>query len=98
MQCNRRHPHSAFILLAATVVAPRAVADSLGVNGRAVVRLDADSAFEQGCFPPCLCPIMHIDDLTGTMEFVHTGFDGLVDTARDHLQVDHRLRIFYKAD
>ena len=65
MRCNGRLPHFADVLLAAvTVVAPRAQADPLGANRRAIFRLDVESAYEQGCFPPCRCPIMHIDDLT----------------------------------
>ena len=83
MKCNGRLPRFAVVLLAAvTVAAPRALADSLGTNGRAVFRLDVESAFEWGCLPPCLCPFIHIDDLKGTMEFIYTGFDGLVDTYR----------------
>jgi hypothetical protein len=54
--------------------------DPLGAGGGAIFRLQPVSAFEQGCFPPCLCPILYRDQLRGTMKLVHTGSDGAVDT------------------
>src|SRR6266487_3476179 len=43
-------------------------------------RLNKDSTFQQGCFPPCLCPIMIAVPVKGTFVLTPTGFDGLFDT------------------
>ena len=43
-------------------------------------RLNEDSTFQQGCFPPCLCPIMISVPVKGTFVLTPTGFDGLFDT------------------
>src|SRR5947208_1116903 len=40
-------------------------------------RLNEDSTFQQGCFPPCLCPIMISVPVKGTFVLTPTGFDGL---------------------
>src|SRR5436190_11470283 len=40
-------------------------------------RLSQDSSFQQGCFPPCLCPIMLAMPVKGTFVLTPTGFDGL---------------------
>src|SRR5205823_6203690 len=45
-----------------------------------VYRLNKDSTFQQGCFPPCLCPIMIAMPVKGTFVLTPTGFDGLFDT------------------
>src|SRR5947207_1510668 len=47
---------------------------------RTLYRLNKDSTFQQGCFPPCLCPIMIAVPVKGTFVFTPTGFDGLFDT------------------
>src|SRR6185503_17896662 len=43
-------------------------------------RLNKDSTFQQGCFPPCLCPIMIAMPVKGTFVLTPTGFDGLFNT------------------
>lgn len=43
-------------------------------------RLDSSSSFQQGCFPPCLCPVMIGEPLLGTILLTPTGFDGLFNT------------------
>src|SRR3989475_8789887 len=43
-------------------------------------RLNEESAFQQGCFPPCLCPIMIAEPVKGTFVLTPTGFDGLFNT------------------
>src|SRR5206468_7770778 len=43
-------------------------------------RLNEDSTFQQGCFPPCLCPIMISVPVKGTFVLTPTGFDGLFNT------------------
>jgi hypothetical protein len=45
-----------------------------------VYQLNQDSTFEQGCFPPCLCPVMVGSAVRGTFVLTPTGFDGLFDT------------------
>jgi hypothetical protein len=42
-----------------------------------VYRLEPGSTFQQGCFPPCLCPILQTVDLRGTFNLTPAGFDGL---------------------
>jgi hypothetical protein len=44
-----------------------------------IYRLNADSSFQQGCFPPCMCPIMGTG-LRGTLVLTSTGSDGLFNT------------------
>ena len=43
-------------------------------------RLNQDSSFQQGCFPPCLCPILIPASVKGTFVLTPTGFDGLFNT------------------
>src|SRR6266699_3008989 len=43
-------------------------------------RLNEDSTFQRGCFPPCLCPIMIAKPVKGTFVLTPTGFDGLFNT------------------
>jgi hypothetical protein len=45
-----------------------------------VYRLNQDSTFEQGCFPPCLCPVLVGSAVRGTFVLTPTGFDGLFNT------------------
>ena len=42
--------------------------------------LNKDSTFQQGCFPPCLCPVMVSSAVKGTFVLTPTGFDGLFNT------------------
>jgi hypothetical protein len=56
----------ALLLLAATAVTT-ATAQVVGSNATRIYRLAPESAFEEGCFDPCLCPIQFHDDLLGTM-------------------------------
>jgi len=46
-------------------------------SGPVLYRLNKDSSFVQGCFPPCLCPIMIAVPARGTFLLSPTGFDGL---------------------
>lgn len=50
--------------------------DSLVTTGPVVYELTERSNFQQGCFAPCLCPIMILEDMKGTFELVPAGFDG----------------------
>ena len=44
-----------------------------------IYRLNPDSTYQQGCFPPCLCPLIELHGLRGTFKLTYTGFDGFVD-------------------
>ena len=49
-----------------------------GANEAATIyRLNEVGSFQQGCFPPCLCPIQRAGDLSGTFVLAPKGFDGL---------------------
>src|SRR6266478_346281 len=58
------------------VVAPSTAASA---QTSTLYRLNKDSTFQQGCFPPCLCPIMIAVPVKGTFVLTPTGFDGLFD-------------------
>ena len=51
-----------------------------GAQTGTLYRLNQDSTFQQGCFAPCLCPIMVAVPVKGTFVLTPTGFDGLFDT------------------
>lgn len=42
-----------------------------------IYRLNPISTFQQGCFPPCLCPVLLAGGVRGTFVLTPTGFDGL---------------------
>lgn len=52
---------------------PAAAGDQVGA---VLYRLDAASAYEEGCFEPCLCPIMMNDTLKGTFLLIPSDHDG----------------------
>src|SRR6266581_1606835 len=58
------------------------VAESIPASAQTgtIYRLNDDSTFQQGCFPPCLCPIMIAVPVKGTFVLTPTGFDGLFNT------------------
>src|SRR5436189_3056185 len=74
--------------LASTVKIAKIFCEALFVLGMVVTnaqagtlyRLNKDSTFQQGCFPPCLCPITTPVPVKGTFVLTPTGFDGLFDT------------------
>ncbi len=54
-------------------VAP-AFADPLGVgNAGAVFRMGPEGSFQEGCFPPCMCPMLMEQPVIGMMKFRYTG-------------------------
>ncbi|MBI4718418.1 MAG: hypothetical protein HY763_11475 [Planctomycetes bacterium] len=53
--------------------APALATDPLGAGPGAVFRLNPPSSFEEGCFPPCMCPILSAVPLSGTLRLRHTG-------------------------
>src|SRR6266487_4969861 len=66
---------SAVLLLLGAVASSTPASAQTGT----LYRLNQDSAFQQGCFPPCLCPIMIAVPVEGTFVLTPTGFDGLFD-------------------
>ena len=71
-----RNLSSAVLLLLGVVASSTPASAQTGT----LYRLNQDSAFQQGCFPPCLCPIMIAVPVEGTFVLTPTGFDGLFDT------------------
>jgi hypothetical protein len=57
----------ALLLLAATAATAQITA---ATPPGPIYRLTPDSAFEDGCFDPCLCPVHFYDRLAGTMRLV----------------------------
>ena len=55
-------------------------ADPLGAGDGAIYRLDPDSAFQEGCFPPCMCPIMDLRGLRGTFKLTYLGHDAGIES------------------
>ena len=42
-----------------------------------IYRLNPDGSYQQGCFPPCLCPVLQRTSVRGTFSLTFAGFDGL---------------------
>ena len=64
-----------------TGVGPVLMTTQAQTTGSAVLyQLTKDSSFQQGCFAPCLCPVMIAAPVTGTFLLTPTGFDGLFNT------------------
>jgi hypothetical protein len=68
------------LFLFAAVLARESSAQTTNGSTATLYRLNADSTFEQGCFPPCLCPVMTDMPVRGTFLLTPTGFDGLYNT------------------
>ena len=72
----RRNPAVVALLLLG--VAPSGGPAQAGTSSTVTVyRLNQDSTYEQGCFPPCLCPVLASSAVRGTFVLTPTGFDGL---------------------
>ena len=78
-------PALAYMLLLVVVAAmlglgvPAAFAQGAS-DAPTIYRLNPGSSFQQGCFPPCLCPVLEQAQVRGTFVLVPTGFDGLFQT------------------
>lgn len=46
------------------------------IDGQIPYAIDLPAYWQEGCLPPCLCPILFSDDLTGTFTRTFTGYDG----------------------
>ena len=62
------------VLLAATGLAS---AQTTSATLPILYRLDKGSEYEQGCFGPCLCPVLISTGTAGTFVLTPAGFDGL---------------------
>ena len=56
-------------ILAIPFLAPLGLSQTASVE----YRLGEDSDYIEGCFPPCLCPIWIVPELTGTFLLTPTG-------------------------
>ena len=73
------------VALAATLLTPTiGAADPLGAGNGTIYRLTPESSVEEGCFAPCMCPVMLTEDVRGTFSLRYTGpSDGLETYAVD---------------
>jgi hypothetical protein len=68
------HRLGSWILVTSVIVlAGRAQADPLGAGSGAIFRMGGDSSFQEGCFDPCLCPILNQQPVVGTLKLVYAG-------------------------
>ena len=63
----------AVFAVCATFVPKSAWADPLGAGGGAIYVLSHKATYQEGCFPPCLCPIMVEQPISGTFKLVYAG-------------------------
>jgi len=74
----RRMHMQALVLVAATLALGAGDAGAqVAIDAPTIYRLNPASSFQQGCFPPCLCPIRLGDGVRGTLVLAASGFDGL---------------------
>ena len=66
--------------LSYAMAASRDLANAQSAGGPALYRLNPDSSFQRGCFPPCECPVMGTEPVKGTFLLTPTGYDGLFNT------------------
>jgi hypothetical protein len=66
--------------LSYAMAASRDLANAQSASGPALYRLNPDSSFQRGCFPPCECPVMITEPVKGTFLLTPTGYDGLFNT------------------
>ncbi len=57
---------------------PVASADPLEAASGAIYKLDRDSVYQHGCFPPCFCPLLEQRGMGGTFKLRYAGLDGSV--------------------
>lgn len=58
------------------------LADPLGAGPGAIFRLNPDSSFQEGCFPPCFCPQLEQRNVRGTYNLIYDGFKDGIETYR----------------
>jgi len=52
-----------------------ALGDPIGAGSGKTYRLGGQSSFQQGCFPPCMCPIMEAKAARGTFKLTYGGIN-----------------------
>ena len=52
-----------------------ALADPLGAGDGAIYMLTPAATYQEGCFPPCMCPIMIEQPIIGTFKLIYKGQD-----------------------
>jgi hypothetical protein len=57
-----------------TLVFPAvSAADPLGAGSGAIYMMTPAATYQEGCFPPCMCPILNEQPISGTFKLVYTG-------------------------
>ena len=74
-QLPLRNPALAVLFFLA-VVTSSSPAQTTNSSTGTIYRLNEDSTFQQGCFAPCMCPVMLSSGVKGTFVLTPTGFDG----------------------
>src|SRR5438105_8558255 len=74
---NKRAWAILLLLGAVTLGGPASAQTTTRSTRSTLYRLNQDSIFERGCFPPCLCPIQIERPVFGTFVLTPIGFDGL---------------------
>ncbi len=70
---NTKHAGILLVGIATCALSARVGADPLGAGDGTVYRMSERATFQEGCFPPCLCPIFNEQPATGTMKLVYHG-------------------------
>ncbi len=68
-----RYAAAVVLLVSATLAPTSSWADPLGVNSGAIYVLSPKATYQEGCFPPCLCPIMIEQPIDGTFKLTYAG-------------------------
>ena len=78
---RKTHSVAVVVFVVSAALTPSfAWADPLGAGSGAVYVLSSKAEYQEGCFPPCLCPIMIEQPIGGTFKLVYAGFSGGIET------------------
>ncbi len=69
------NPSFAAVTLGALLFPAAALADPLGAGSGTTFKLTPSANYQEGCFPPCLCPIMIDGPVGGMLKLVYKGLD-----------------------
>src|SRR3990172_7870585 len=68
------HKTTLALIAVGVIMAPASAwADPLGAGTGATYVLSPKAAYQEGCFPPCMCPIMVAQPIGGTFKLVYKG-------------------------
>jgi len=70
----------ALFVVGAAMAPASAWADPLGAGGGAIYILSPKAHYQEGCFPPCMCPIMIEQPIIGTFKLVYAGSNNGIET------------------